>query len=82
VTPGRSYVVDIVLDTDDNDQAVTLNGTTVSSGIYVRAPEHVTVGVDTIGGPTAPAFAGKVRRLATPTPTCDSLRHRLGGADR
>ena len=79
VTPGRSYVVDIVLDTDDNDQAVTLNGTTVSSGIYVRAPEHVTVGVDTIGGPTAPAFAGNVQRLATPTPTCDSLRRRLGG---
>jgi hypothetical protein len=82
VTPGRSYVVDIVLDTDDNDQAVTLNGTTVSSGIYVRAPEHVTFGVDTIGGPTAPAFAGQVERLATPTPTCDSLRRRLDRSDR
>jgi hypothetical protein len=82
VTPGRSYVVDIVLDTDDNDQAVTLNGTTVSSGIYVRAPEHVTFGVDTIRGPTAPAFVGKVERLATPTPTCDSLRRRLERADR
>jgi hypothetical protein len=77
VTPGRPNVVDIVLDTDLNDEAVTMNGTQVSTGIYVRAPQHVTLGVDTIRGPTAPEFPGTVKRLPTPTPTCDSLEHRL-----
>lgn len=78
VVPGRPSVVDIVLDTDLDDETVTVDGTQVSTGIYVRAPQHVTLGVDTIRGPTAPQFPGTVRRLATPTPTCDSLARRLG----
>jgi hypothetical protein len=77
VVPGRANVVDIVLDTDLDDETVTVNGAQVSTGIYVRAPQHVTLGVDTIRGPTAPAFPGTIRRLATPTPTCDSLKRRL-----
>ena len=82
VTPDRSYVVDVVLDHDTGDEVVTMNGTLVESGEYVRAPVHPTIGVDTIGGPTARAFTGRIERLPTPTPTCDALRRRLGAPHR
>jgi len=84
VTPGRSYVVDVVLDANTATEVVTMNGVPVStSGYasgYIRTPVHVTFGTDTIGGPTARAFPGRVERLPTPTPTCDALRRRLNAA--
>ena len=77
-TPGHPSVVDVVLDPNNGNGDITLNGTLVSIGRDVRAPTHVMFGIDSIGGPTARTFAGEVERLATPTPVCDSLRHRLG----
>jgi hypothetical protein len=80
VMPGRSYVVDTVLDANTGSESVAMNGTLVSTGEIVRAPVHATFGVDMIGGPTAREFAGTLERLPTPTPTCDALRRRLGTA--
>jgi hypothetical protein len=77
-TPGQSSVVDIVLDPNNGNGDITLNGTLVSIGRDVPAPTHVVFGIDSIGGPTARTFPGTVERLPTPTPICDSLRLRLG----
>jgi hypothetical protein len=80
VSPGHSYIVDVVLDANTEDEIVTLNGVPVSSSGYVRTPTNVTFGSNTIGGPTGRVFGGKIERLPTPTPTCDGLRRRLGTA--
>jgi hypothetical protein len=75
--PGRTYVVDVVLDANTRNEEVRVNGMLAATGVYVRTPTDVTFGTDTIAGPTAATFPGKVERLATPTPTCDALRRRV-----
>jgi hypothetical protein len=79
VVPGRPYVVDVVLDADTGHETILLDGTEVLAlPWFARQPVAVTVGADTIGGPTASTFPGTVTRLATPTPLCDGLRADLG----
>ncbi len=73
VVPGRALVVDVVA--DPNIGEVVIDGViVVPPGGLVRPPVHVTLGADTIGGPTARTFGGTVVELPTPTPICDSLR--------
>jgi hypothetical protein len=81
--PGRSYVIDVVVDADIGQVEVTMNGTVVLDEFwFVRPPVHATFGVDTLGGPTARTFDGKLERLSTPTPTCDAILRRVRSADR
>jgi hypothetical protein len=77
VEPGRPYIVDVVLDANTRNEQVRVNGMLAATGVYVRPPTDVTFGSDTIDGPTASVFPGKVERLTTPTPTCDALRRRV-----
>ncbi len=80
VRPGHPYLVNVVLDPNTEIEQVTLDGMLVASGIYVREPTNATFGVDTIHGPTATSFGGRVDLLPSPTPICDALKRRIDAA--
>ncbi len=80
VRPGHPYLVDVVVDPNTKNEQVTLDGMLVATGLYVREPTNVTFGVDTIHGPTAASFGGKVTLLPSPTPICDALKGRIDAA--
>ena len=81
IEPRHPYSVDVVLDRNIGQGLnVALNDDSVltTPRWLLRAPQHVTFGVDTIGGPTVRTFPGRLQRLPlSPPTTCGAIRHRL-----
>lgn len=72
---GQVDTVDVVLDPNIHEEAISVNGTSVYSYAYrVRLKGRFEVAHDTIGGPVAASFPGKIRLLRVRTPICNSLR--------
>jgi hypothetical protein len=76
--PGRTYVIDAVLDPVIGEITATVDGTTdYDLGYYVRDNRPVYVGTNPLGGPVASRFPGPVRELPVTTPICAGLEARL-----
>lgn len=77
MTPGRSYVVDAVLDPRVHQVLVHVDGQAVLKAVLVRRNTPIWVGRDPLGGPVISRFPGQIRQLRVTTPTCSALLRRL-----
>jgi hypothetical protein len=76
--PGKSYVIDAVLDSLIGEITASVDGTTqYDLGYLVRPNRPVYVGTNPLGGPVASQFPGSVRRLPVTTPICNALEARF-----
>jgi hypothetical protein len=76
--PGKSYVIDAVLDPSIGEISAMVDGNTdYDLTYYVRNDRPFYVGTNPLGGPVAGRFPGSVRRLPVTTPICDALRARF-----
>ncbi|MGC9960380.1 MAG: hypothetical protein ABSE47_00590 [Acidimicrobiales bacterium] len=76
--PGKSYVIDAVLDPSVGEISAMVDGNTdYDLTYYVRHDRPLFVGDNPLGGPVAGRFPGSVRRLPVTTPICDALRARF-----
>jgi hypothetical protein len=76
--PGRSDVIDAVLDPMLGEISAAVSGSTDYDVIYfVRTDRPVYVASNPLGGPVAPRFPGTVRLLPVTTPICDALQARF-----
>jgi hypothetical protein len=79
--PGRSYVIDAVLDPRIGEIAADVDGNSeYDLGYFVRNTQPYHVAINDLGGPVADRFPGSVRQLAVTTPICQSLERRFGPA--
>ncbi len=77
--PGRSYVVDAVLDPRIGEIAAEVDGNSeYDLGYLVRNAQPYDVGINDFGGPVAARFPGSVHQLAVTTPICQALERRFG----